>query len=115
MEDTVPAPMTDHGLTSADLIGRSRAHTLYEWSAQSQLDPLAVARARGVYFWTPEGKRFIDFNSQLMCVNIGHADPRVVTAIAEQAATLPYISPTMASAPRARLGERLSAITPAGI
>ncbi len=49
----------------------SAKHTLYEWSAQSKVDPIPVARAKGIYFWTHgEGKRFIDFNSQLMSVNI---------------------------------------------
>src|SRR2546429_2776978 len=52
--------------------------SLFEWSAQSKVDPLPVAKAKGVYFWTPEGKRFLDFNSQLMSVNIGHGDPRVI-------------------------------------
>ena len=74
-----------------------KQHTLFEWSAQSKVDPIPVARAKGIYFWTPEGKRFIDFNSQLMCVNIGHGDERVVRAIQEQAATLPYANPFMAT------------------
>ena len=52
----------------------------------------------------PRGKRFIDFNSQLMCVNIGHGDERVVRAIQDQAATLAYANPFMATEPRARLG-----------
>jgi taurine--2-oxoglutarate transaminase len=68
-----------------------------------------------VYFWTPDGKRYIDFNSQLMCVNIGHSDPRVVKAIAEQAATLCYVMPGMATEPRARLGAKLAAIAPGDI
>ena len=74
-----------------------------------------MARAKGVYFWTPEGKRFIDFNSQLMCVNIGHGDPRVIKAIQEQAATLAYANPFMATEPRARLGAKLAEITPGDI
>ena len=68
------------------------------------VDPIPVARAKGIYFWTPEGKRFIDFNSQLMCVNIGHGDERVIKAIQEQAATLAYANPFMATEARARLG-----------
>ena len=59
--------------------------------AQATVDPIPVARAKGIYFWTPEGKRFIDFNSQLMCVNIGHGDPRVIDAIQKQAAAMPYV------------------------
>jgi taurine--2-oxoglutarate transaminase len=70
-----------------------------------------MARAKGVYFWTPEGKRFIDFNSQLMCVNIGHGDPRVVKAIQDQAAILACVTPGMATEP-ARLGTKLAQLTP---
>ena len=49
---------------------------------------------RGVYFWTPEGKRFLDFNSQLMCVNIGHGNPRVIEAIQRQAEAVCYVTPS---------------------
>ena len=64
---------------------------------------------------TPEGKRFIDFNSQLMCVNIGHGDPRVIKAIQDQAATLAYANPFMATEPRALLGQKLASICPGDI
>jgi taurine---2-oxoglutarate transaminase len=102
-------------LSSAEIIELSRRHTIFEWSAQGAVDPVPVARAEGVYFWTPEGKRFLDFNSQLMCVNIGHSDPRVVKAIQEQAATLAYANPFMATEPRARLGAKLAEIAPGDI
>ena len=64
-------------VTGDEIVALSKKHTISEWSAQGAVDPIPVSRAKGVYFWTPEGKRFIDFNSQLMCVNIGHGDPRV--------------------------------------
>ena len=67
-------------MTGDEIVSLCREHTLFEWSAQSKVDPIPVARAKGIHFWTPEGKRFIDFNSQLMCVNIGHGDERVVRA-----------------------------------
>jgi taurine--2-oxoglutarate transaminase len=102
-------------MTGDEIVSLCREHTLFEWSAQSKVDPIPVARAKGVYFWTPEGKRFIDFNSQLMCVNIGHGDERVVRAIQEQAAILPYANPFMATEPRARLGAKLAQIAPGDI
>jgi taurine---2-oxoglutarate transaminase len=102
-------------MTGEEIVALSRKHTIFEWSAQSKVDPIAVARAKGIYFWTPEGKRYIDFNSQLMCVNIGHGDERVVRAIQQQAATLPYANPFMATEPRARLGAKLAEITPGDI
>jgi taurine--2-oxoglutarate transaminase len=102
-------------MTGDEMIALSKRHTLFEWSAQDAVDPVPVARAKGVYFWTPEGKRYLDFNSQLMCVNIGHGDERVVRAIHEQASVLPYASPFMATEPRARLAAKLATIAPADI
>ena len=92
-------------MTGEEIVALSRKHTLYEWSA----------RSKGVYFWTPEGKRYLDFNSQLMCVNVGHGDERVIRAIQEQAATLAYANPFMATEARARLGAKLAEITPGDI
>src|ERR1043166_7867852 len=102
-------------MTGEEMIALSKKHTLFEWSAQSKVDPIPVARSKGIYFWTPEGKRFIDFNSQLMCVNIGHGDERVIRAINEQAAKLAYANPFMATDVRARLGQKLAEITPGDI
>jgi len=102
-------------MTSDEIVALSKKHTLFEWSPQGTFDPLPVARAKGCYFWTPDGKKYLDFNSQLMCVNIGHADDRVVRAIAEQAAVLPYANPFLATEPRAKLGAKLAEITPGDI
>lgn len=107
--------VTTKTMSGEEIIDLCRRHTLFEWSAQAAVDPIPVARARGIYFWTPEGKRFIDFNSQLMCVNIGHGDERVVRAIQEQAAVLPYANPFMATEVRARLSAKLAEITPGDI
>ncbi len=90
-------------------------HTLYDWSVQSGLKPMAVASAKGVHFTTVEGQRFLDFNSQLMCVNAGHGDPRIVDAIKRQAEQLPYVSPFMATEVRARLGAKLAELLPGDI
>src|SRR3954466_1620356 len=103
-------------MTADEIVSLSRKYTLYEWSAQSAVDPIPVERAEGIYLYTPEGKRYIDFNSQLMSVNIGHGDPRVVKAMQEQAAKLCYVMPGgMTTEPRARLGAKLAEITPGDI
>lgn len=102
-------------MSGEEMVALCRRHTLYEWSAQSGVDPIPVARAKGIHFWTPEGKRYIDFNSQLMCVNIGHSDERVIRAITEQASTLAYANPFMATEPRARLAQKLAEICPGDI
>jgi taurine--2-oxoglutarate transaminase len=111
----VTTTATRTAMTGEEIVALSRKHTLYEWSAQSKVDPIPVARSKGVYFWTPEDKRYLDFNSQLMCVNVGHGDERVVRAIQEQAATLAYANPFMATEVRARLGAKLAEITPGDI
>ncbi len=102
-------------MTGEQIVATTRRHTLFEWSAQAHVDPIPMAGAKGVHFWTPEGKRYIDFNSQLMCVNAGHGDPRIVKAIQDQAATLAYANPFMATEVRARLGEKLAQLTPGDI
>jgi taurine---2-oxoglutarate transaminase len=102
-------------MTGEELVALTKKHTLFEWCAQSNADPIPVAGSKGVYFWTPEGQRFLDFNSQLMSVNIGHGDPRVIRAISEQAKKLAYANPYMATEPRALLGAKLAEITPGDI
>jgi taurine---2-oxoglutarate transaminase len=99
-------------MTSKEIVALSRAHTFFSWSVQGAIDPIAIDRAEGVYLYTPEGDRILDFNSQLMSVNIGHGDRRVIDAITEQALKLQYVQPAFASEPRARLGAKLAEILP---
>ena len=103
------------GMTADEIVELSRKYTLYEWSAQSAVDPIPVDRAEGSYFYSPDGKRYLDFNSQLMSVNIGHGDKRVVDAIKAQADKLAYVNPFMAHEPRARLGKKLAELAPGDI
>ena len=114
--------MTSHSLdtppamTGDEMVALTKAHTLFEWSAQSKVDPIPVARREGhAGSGRPRASAIIDFNSQLMCVNIGHGDERVIKAIQEQAATLAYANPFMATEPRARLGAKLAALAPGDI
>jgi taurine--2-oxoglutarate transaminase len=102
-------------MTSEEIAALSKEHTIFEWTAQKNAAPIAVARAEGVYFWTPEGQRFIDFNSQLMSVNIGHGDRRVIEAIQKQAELVSYVAPSLSTEPRARLGAKLASIAPGDI
>jgi len=99
-------------IPDSDILQESLEHSFWTWSAQGSVNPIPVTRARGVYFWDADGKRYLDFNSQLMCVNIGHGDARVIEAIANQARELPYVAPSLTSKPRAVLGRLLAEITP---
>ena len=102
-------------LSAEEIVELSREYTLYDWSAQSKVAPLPVDHADGVYFYTVDGKRYLDFASQLMSVNVGHGHPAVIEAIQRQASKLAYISPFMAHEPRARLGKELAEILPGDI
>jgi taurine--2-oxoglutarate transaminase len=107
VEQSTPTTMS-----TEEIVRLSRAHTFFSWSAQGAIDPIAIDRAEGVYLYTPEGQRILDFNSQLMSVNIGHGDRRVIDAITEQAMKLQYVQPAFATEPRARLGAKLAEILP---
>jgi taurine--2-oxoglutarate transaminase len=99
-------------MTSDEIVALSREHTFFSWSAQGAIDPIAIDRAEGVWLYTPEGRRILDFNSQLMSVNIGHGDRRVIDAITEQATRLQFVHPAFATEIRARLGQKLAEIMP---
>jgi len=99
-------------IPDSKILDQSLEHSFWTWSAQGSVNPIPVTRAKGVYFWDAEGKRYLDFNSQLMCVNIGHGDERVIEAMVKQARELPYVAPSLTSKPRAVLGKLLAEITP---
>jgi taurine--2-oxoglutarate transaminase len=103
---------TNPEMSAAEIIDLSRRHTIFSWSAQGAVAPIAMVRGEGIYFWDADGKRYIDMNSQLMCVNIGHGERRVIQAIQRQADELVYAGPGMATPVRARLGKMLAALTP---
>src|SRR3954449_4166485 len=99
-------------MTSEEIARLSKEHTFFSWSVQGAVDPIAIDHAEGVYLYTPEGQRILDFNSQLMSVNIGHGDRRVIDAITEQATRLQFVQPAFATEIRARLGQKLAQILP---
>ena len=101
--------------SNAELAARNKQFTLASWKNQSSWRPVSMSRADGVYFWDADGKRYIDWSSQLVNVNIGHNNQHVIKAIQEQTASLTYAMPSLATEPRAKLGEMLAEVTPAGL
>ncbi|MBX7097869.1 MAG: aminotransferase class III-fold pyridoxal phosphate-dependent enzyme [Myxococcaceae bacterium] len=99
-------------LSAEEIVGLSKKYTLFEWSAQASMAPIPMTKAEGIFFWDANGKRYFDFNSQLMCVNIGHGNKKVIAAIKEQADRLAYANPYMATDVRAALGKKLAEIAP---
>lgn len=92
-----------------------KAHVFHSWSAQGQINPLPVAGAQGCEFWDFEGKRFLDFSSQLIYTNLGHQHPRIVAAIKEQADKLCVIQPSFAAESTAELAHLVSELAPGDI
>lgn len=99
-------------MDGSEIVRLNREYTLFSWSAQGAVEPIPVVKAEGVYFWDAEGRRYLDFASQLMNVNIGHSHPAVIQAIKDQADRLLYAAPSFATEVRGRLGQRLAEIAP---
>jgi len=90
----------------------AKQYVLHSWSVQDALQPIPVAGAEGRHFWDYDGKRYLDFASQLVNVSIGHQHPKVVAAIKEQADQLCTIGPPMATEARSTLARMLAEVTP---
>src|SRR5512143_2822847 len=101
-------------LPDSEILPLSLEHSFWTWSAQGKVAPIPVKTAKGVYFWDVDGKRYLDFNSMTMCVNIGHGDERVIRAMQEQAAELPYAAPGMTTRIRALASQAVAQVTPGG-
>jgi taurine---2-oxoglutarate transaminase len=99
----------------AQVVADAKQYVLHSWSVQDSLNPIAVAGAEGRHFWDYDGKRYLDFASQLVNVSIGHQHPRLVAAIKEQADKLCTIGPPMATEPRSTLARLISEVTPGDI
>ncbi len=101
-------------LPDDEILPLSKEHAFWTWSAQAKVSPIPVKTAKGVYFWDTAGKRYLDFNSMTMCVNIGHGDQRVVEAMVAQARELPYAAPGMATKVRAIASRLVAEVSPGG-
>jgi len=102
----------NESMTGQEIINLNREHVFFSWSVQNQVKPMTAVRTDGVYFWDADGKRYLDFSSQLMNVNIGHGNQKVIKAIQEQVAAMAFVYPGIATLPKGRLGQLLAEITP---
>jgi len=94
------------------VVADAKQYVLHSWSVQDALDPIPVAGGEGRYFWDYDGKRYLDFASQLVNVSIGHQHPKIVAAIKEQADKLCTIGPPMATEARSTLARLRAEVTP---
>src|SRR5215467_12280480 len=106
------ATVEENSALGQQIVEDAKRYVLYSWSVQDAIAPIAVAGADGRYFWDYDGKRYLDFASQLVNVSIGYGHPKVVAAIKEQAESLATIGPPMATESRSRLGRLIAEVTP---
>jgi taurine--2-oxoglutarate transaminase len=101
--------------SSTQIVQDNLDYTLFSWSKQKGLNPIAVKYAKGVYLYDYDDKRYLDFSSGLMNVNIGHGDQRVTDAVVKQMQAVSYVTPSCATEVRGDLGKMLASIAPEGI
>lgn len=102
-------------LTGDEIIRDNLNYTLFSWSKQKEINPIAVRYGEGVYLYDYDDKRYIDFSSGLMNVNIGHGDQRVTEAVVRQMREVSYVTPSCATKVRGELGKKLAEICPDGL
>jgi taurine---2-oxoglutarate transaminase len=95
-----------------EIIQDNLDYTLFSWSKQKGIAPIAVKHAEGVYLYDYDGKRYIDFSSGLMNVNIGHGNQRVTDAVVKQMQEVAYVTPSCVTKVRGELGKKLAEICP---
>ena len=99
----------------AEVIADNQQYTLFSWSKQTGNNPIAVDYAEGVYLYDVDGKRYLDFSSGLMNVNIGHGNQRVTDAVVRQMQQVSYVTPSCVTKARGDLGKKLAEITPGNL
>ncbi len=95
-----------------DIIQNNQDYTLFSWSKQKGTNPIAVKYGEGVYLYDYDGKRYIDFSSGLMNVNIGHGNQRITEAVVKQMQEVAYVTPSCVTKVRGELGKKLAEICP---
>ena len=100
---------------NSEIIKNNLDYTLFSWAKQGGLNPINASYAEGSYIYDRDGKKYLDFSSQLMNVNIGHGNQRITDAVAKQMKEVSYVYPGMATDVRGRLGKKLSEITPGNL
>ena len=97
---------------STEIIQNNLDYTLFSWSKQKGIAPIAVKYGEGVYLYDYDDKRYIDFSSGLMNVNIGHGDQRITDAVVKQMREVSYVTPSCVTKVRGELGKKLAEICP---
>ena len=99
-------------MDSSEVKNLAKTHILHSWSVNAEIDPTVISDVDGVYIIDQEGRKILDFSSQLMCVNAGHKNQKIIKAIQDQAEKVCYLYPGFAYESRSKLGKALAEVTP---
>ena len=102
-------------MSNQQIIKDNLDYTLFSWGKQGGLNPINASHAKGSYVYDRDGKKYLDFSSQLMNVNIGHGDQRITEAVVKQMQEVSYVYPGMATDVRGKLGKKIAEITPGNL
>ncbi len=102
-------------MNNQQIIKDNLDYTLFSWVKQGGLNPINASHAKGSYIYDRDGKKYLDFSSQLMNVNIGHGDQRITDAVVKQMKEVSYVYPGMATDVRGKLGKKIAEITPGNL
>lgn len=107
-----PSPQDAAQGAGGQIVQNNLDYTLFSWSKQKGIAPIAVKYAKGVYLYDYDDKKIIDFSSGLMNVNIGHGDQRITDAVVKQMQEVSYVTPSCVTEVRGALGKKLAEICP---
>lgn len=104
--------MSKEKLSGPEIMEMSKKYNLHSWSVQGPLKPMVVTKAEGIYFWDDNNKKYYDMSSQLVNLNIGYGNKKVIKAIQDQAEKLAYIAPSFAIDVRSELAKEIIELAP---
>jgi len=99
--------MNVNEMKSSEIKALSKQYNLHSWSVQGSINPKEMANSEGIYFWDGDGKRYYDMSSQLVNLNIGHGNKKVIEAIKTQAEKLAFAGPSFAVDVKSALAKRI--------
>lgn len=110
--DPVAAVPPPDEMSQQEIVDTCKAHSMWSWSKGNDVNPLPITHADGIWLYGPDGQKWLDFNAQLMCVNVGHNHPKIKAAITAQLDKLAYVYPGAATPVRARVSKKIADLMP---
>ncbi len=99
-------------MNGEEIKAKQKEYVLQSWSKQGGLNPIAVEKAEGIYFYDYDGKRYTDMSSQLVNLNLGFGNTDIADAIKAQVDKFCFVGPSYAAESRSELAETIIGLLP---